>query len=104
MRCQNSNVTTMKSNLIWIRFPLVIAAGLAGSAISGQAQDVNVTGTLTYVQGTGGVYDYTLTLSNAGPEAVESLWLGWTVGVFDIADPTSAGNSLSWRSTVDGNS
>src|ERR1700722_6262168 len=92
--------TNMKLNLISIRFFLAIATGLALSALSSHAQNVNVTGTLTYVQGAGGVYDYTLTLSNSGPEAVESFWLGWIPGVFDVANPTIVGNTLGWSSSV----
>src|SRR5271170_4712765 len=94
----------MKLNFISIRYSLVIAAGLALSAISGNAQDVNVTGSLTYVQGTGGVFDYTLTLSNSGPESVQALWLGWTVGNFDIASPSNPSSSLGWSASLQGNS
>jgi hypothetical protein len=101
---QTSHATIMKAKLISISYSLAAAAGLAVSALSGHAQNVNVTGNLTYVAGAGDVFDYTLTLSNSGPEAVESLWLGWTVGNFDIASPTAAANSLGWSIFVDGNS
>lgn len=88
--------------------PARISLGLAAIFLilgpATQAGNVNVTGNLTYVQGTGGVYDYTLTFSNSGPESVESLWLGWMIGLFDITSPTDAGNSLGWSSDVDGNS
>ena len=67
----------MNQTLISNRFSLAVAAGLALSAVSTHAQDVAVTGTLTYVAAGGGVFDYTLTLQNTGSEAVESLWLGW---------------------------
>jgi len=92
-----------KMNLI--RLSLAVAAGLAISATSVHAQNnVNVTGTLTYVQGPGNVFDYTLTLSNLGPESVSSLWLGWTVGVFDIENPTAASSTLGWSPAGVGNS
>jgi hypothetical protein len=94
----------MKPNLISICFPLAVVTSLVVSAASIHAQDVNVTGSLTYVAGTGGVFDYTLTLSNAGPEAIESLWLGWIPGLFDIAQPTITGNTPGWSSVLDGDS
>jgi hypothetical protein len=97
----------MKLNLISNRFSLAVAAGLALSAISSHAQDVLVTGSLTDVPGGGGVFDYTLTLHNTGSEAVQSLWLGWALSsnpVFDVLNPTAAGNNLGWNNVIDGNS
>jgi hypothetical protein len=97
----------MKQTLISNRFSLAVAAGLALSAVSTYAQDVAVTGTLTYVAAGGGVFDYTLTLHNTGSEAVESLWLGWalsSIPVFNVLSPTAAGNNLGWANLVDGNS
>jgi len=86
------------------RFSLTVGAILAASAISSQAQNVVVNGTLSYVPGAGSVFDYTLTIHNTGTEAVESLWVGWIPGVFDINSPTSVGNNLGWSSSADGNS
>jgi len=97
----------MKQTLISNYFSLAVAAGLALTAISTQAQDVAVTGSLTYVAAGGGVFDYTLTLHNTGSEAVEGLWLGWALSsspVFDIVSPTAAANNLGWAVLVDGNS
>jgi len=94
----------MKPKLSSICFSLVVLAALVVSAISGQAQNVNVTGTLTDVAAGGGVFNYTLTLHNAGPEAVTSLWFGWTVGNFDVANPTNVGNLQGWSSSPDGDS
>jgi hypothetical protein len=71
------------------------------SAIAG---NVNVSGVLTYTTGTGGVYNYTLSMSNTGPESLESLWLGWVIGSFNISNPTSLSNNLGWTSAVNGNS
>ena len=90
----------MKPKLSLIRFSLAVAAALAVSAISSQAQNVNVTATLTDVPAGGGVFDYTFTLHNAGPEAVSSLWIGWIPGVFDISNPSNPGNNLGWSSAV----
>ena len=94
----------MKLILFSSRFSLTIGAILAASAISSQAQNVNVNATLTYVPAAGGVFDYIFTLHNTGPEAVESLWVGWIPGVFDINSPTGVGNNLGWTSTPDFNS
>jgi hypothetical protein len=94
----------MKLTLISNHFFLTLAAGLAVSAIAVHAQDVVVNGSLTDVAEGGGVYDYTLTLSNTGTEAVNALWLGWFAFDFDIANPSNPGNSLGWASAVDGNS
>ena len=93
---------TMKLNLI--RFSLTVGAILAASAISSRAQNVLVNATLTDVPAAGGVYDYTMTLQNTGIEAIESLWVGWVPGVFDINGPTGVGNNLGWTSSADGNS
>jgi PEP-CTERM motif len=100
----NNIITTMKLKLIPMGLSLAIAATLAASATSSQAQDVNVTTSLTGVAGTGGLFDYTLTLNNTGPESIQSFWLGWIPGSFNVASPTSAGNNLGWSSSVDGNS
>jgi len=94
----------MKPKLISIHLSLAVAAGLAVSAISGHAQSVVVTGSLTDVPGIGNVFDYTLTLHNTGLEAVDALWFGWIPGVFNVANPTAAGNSLGWSSSVVANS
>jgi PEP-CTERM motif len=84
--------------------PLTLVAGLATSTLSGHAQNVNVTTSLTSVMGSAGVFDYTLTLKNTGPESIESFWLGWVPGSFNIVNPTSAGNNLGWSSDLDGDS
>lgn len=94
----------MKLNLISSRFSLTVGAILAASAISSQAQNVIVNATLTDVPGTGGAFDYTFTLHNTGSEAIESLWIGWVPGVFDINSPTSVGNNRGWGSAADGDS
>lgn len=84
--------------------PLAIVAAIATSTHSGHAQNVKVTTSLNYVMGSGGVFDYTLTLNNTGSEAIESFWLGWVPGSFNVVSPSSAGNNLGWTSTLDGSS
>lgn len=94
----------MKPKLIQIGLSLSVAAALAASTLSSQAQNVNVTTSLSSVPGAGGVFDYTLTLDNTGPEAIESFWLGWVPGSFNVANPSSPGNNLGWSSTLAGSS
>jgi hypothetical protein len=43
-------------------------------------------------------------LNNTGPESIESLWFGWTVGNFNVANPSSPGNLQGWSSSVVGDS
>src|SRR5271170_1240925 len=89
------------------RFLLVLAAGFACSAGCARAQDVVVTGFVSFAPAINGTYDYTLTLRNTGSEAVEGLWLGWALSsnpVFDVINPSHAGNDIGWTSDVDGNS
>jgi hypothetical protein len=94
----------MKPNLIRIDFSLAIAAALAMGTLPSQAQNVQVTDSLSAVPAGGGVFDYTLHLNNIGSEAIESLWLGWVPGSFNIANPSSPGNNLGWTSVLDGTS
>lgn len=94
----------MKLNLTPIGISLAIAAALGVSTLSSHAQQVAATATFTDVAGTGGDFDYTVTLANTGTEAIQSFWMGWIPGAFDVASPTAAGNNLGWTSTVDGNS
>ena len=77
-----------------------VVAGVALLAISARAQDVTVDGFLSVVPAANNVYDYTLTLQNTGPEAVEGFWLGWVPGSFNVAMPTNLGNDLGWASVV----
>ena len=90
----------MKPRLISFRLSFVVAAGLALSAASSRAQNVLVSATLTDVAAGGGVFDYTMTVNNIGTESIESLWIGWIPGVFDIANPSNPGNNLGWASSV----
>jgi hypothetical protein len=105
----NKKFKIMKRILISTCASLIAAAVLVLSSNSAQAQaqDVTVSGTLTDVAAGGGVFDYTLTLKNTGSESIEGLWLGWALSsspVFNVVNPTAAGNNLGWASVVDGNS
>jgi PEP-CTERM motif len=94
----------MKLNLIQVGFSLAVAAALDVSTLSSDAQQVLAIGTVTDVAGTGGNFDYTVTLDNTGAEAIQSFWMGWIPGAFDVASPSNAGNNLGWSSVLDGNS
>jgi PEP-CTERM motif len=94
----------MKPKLIPIGLSMAVAATMAASTLSSQAQNVNVTTSLTGIAAGGGVFDYTLTLNNTGPESIESFWLGWVPGSFNVASPSNAGNNLGWQSALDGSS
>ena len=94
----------MKLNLIPVGFSLAVATALGVSTLSSHAQQVAATATFTDVAGTGGNFDYTVTLANTGTEAIEGFWMGWIPGAFDVASPTAVGNTLGWANDVDGNS
>jgi hypothetical protein len=86
------------------RLALALAAGLVASTISSQAQSAMAT--ISEVPGTGGNFDYTISLENTGTQSLNSFWYGWTVGVFNLAPGTTsvASSSLGWTATIDGNS
>ena len=90
------------SKLLSFRIMLAVAAGLAASTVSSQAQ--SATATISDVPA-GSVFDYTLTVLNTGSDNLNSIWYGWTLGGNNLpSDPTSAGNSLGWANDLDGNS
>lgn len=81
---------------------VIVAAGVATSAISGHAQ--GVTATIWDVPVTGG-YDYTIDLQNTGSLSLNSFWYGWTVSGNNLpSNPSGAGNSLGWANDLAGNS
>jgi hypothetical protein len=93
----------MKRSIKTIGFSLAIMASLGGSTLSSHAQ-TSATATFTDVVGTGGNFDYTVTLNNTGTESIQGFWLGWIPGFFDVASPSNAGNNLGWNNNLDGNS
>lgn len=90
----------MKLNSISTRVSLAVAVGLSLSAATSRAQNVLVKSTFSDVPQAGGVYDYTVNVQNTGTEAIESVWLGWIPGVFDISNPATPANNLGWSSSV----
>jgi hypothetical protein len=99
---QKRNLNIMTHKLFSICLALAVAAGLAASTTSSQAQ--GAIATISGVQA-GGVFDYTILLQNTGSTTLNSFWYGWTIGVFNLpATPTSPANSLGWGNTVSGNS
>ena len=88
--------------LISVRIVLAVAAGLAASTLSSQAQ--SAAASLSAVP-SGGGYNYTITLTNTGSTALNSFWYGWTTSGNNLPSiPTSPGNSLVWGNSVVGNS
>jgi hypothetical protein len=90
----------MKLNPLSTRVSLAVAVGLSLSAASGRAQNVLVNSTISDAAAGGGVFDYTMTVKNTGTEAIESLWVGWIPGVFDISSPSNPQNSLGWGNSI----
>jgi hypothetical protein len=85
--------------LISIRFALVVAAGLAVSTVSSQAQ--SATATISGVAAGGGVFDYTITLQNTGTTLLDSFWYAWTTSGNNLSvGITSPGSSLGWTDTA----
>lgn len=87
------------------RLALALAAGLAASTVSSQAQSAMAT--ISETAGTGGTFDYTISLENTGTQSLNTFWYGWTPGVFDLPAGTTqsaANSSLGWVATIDGNS
>src|ERR1700722_11270573 len=90
---------------ISIRFSLAAAMGLTASAITTHAQ-VNAAGSLVGVPGGGSDFDYTLTLTNTGSVALESLWYAWIPGEFFLphapvsASGTADGATSGWAATI----
>ncbi|MEY2429914.1 MAG: hypothetical protein QOJ40_2799 [Verrucomicrobiota bacterium] len=85
-----------------IHFIIILAAGMAATNISSQAQ--NATASLMGIPA-GPAYNYTLTLTNIGSTPLNSLWYGWTTSGNNLPSvPTTPGNSLGWHNGVFGNS
>jgi len=83
--------------LITNRFALALAmaAGLAASTVSSQAQ--SATATISDVAAGGGVFDYTITLHNTGTYSLDAFWYAWTLSGNNLStDITSPGSSLGW--------
>jgi hypothetical protein len=81
---------------------LSVAAVLAASAVSSQAQ--SATATISGVAA-GSDFDYTLTLKNTGTQSLNEFWYGWTGAGNNLpSDPISAANSLGWDNDLDRNS
>jgi hypothetical protein len=92
----------MKLNLISSRYAVAVAAGLAASILSSQAQSASAT--ISYVP-VAGSFDYTIILKNTGSDNLNSFWYGWTQSGNNLpTDPVSPGNSSGWANDLSGNS
>jgi hypothetical protein len=92
-----------KPKSVLICLALVVAAGLAVSTVSSQAQ--SATATISGVAAGGGVFDYTITLQNTGTTSLDSFWYAWTTSGNNLSvGVTSPGSSLGWTDTsLEGN-
>jgi hypothetical protein len=81
-----------------LRLALALAAGLAASTISSQAQ--GAVATISDVAAGGGVFDYTITLQNTGTTTLDSFWYAWTKSGNNLSSAASnPGSSLGWVDT-----
>jgi hypothetical protein len=95
---RNTNMT-MKMKLFSSRFVLTVAAGLAACGL--QAQSISATGTLSETPGTGGNFDYTLTVANTGSIPIEGVWYGWTTSGNNLpSTPTVPASTSGWAAAL----
>jgi hypothetical protein len=88
-----------KPKSVLICLALVVAAGLAVSTVSSQAQ--SATATISGVAAGGGVFDYTITLQNTGTTSLDSFWYAWTTSGNNLSTAASnPGSSLGWVDTA----
>jgi hypothetical protein len=82
-----------------IQLVLILAAGLAVSTLSANAQ--SATATISGVADGSGNYDYTVTLYNTDPYYdINGFWYGWTYNGNNLySSPFSVDNSLGWNNT-----
>jgi hypothetical protein len=96
-----ANIVDQLPRLTANRFALAlaVAAGLAVSTVSSQAQ--SATATISGVAAGGGVFDYTITLQNTGTTSLDSFWYAWTLNGNNLsAAATNPGSSLGWTDTA----
>jgi hypothetical protein len=94
-----------KPKFISIRLAIAVAAALGASAVSSRAQGAFAT--ISDVAAGGGVFDYTITLTNPGSDTfnLNSFWYGWTTSGNNLpSNPSNAGNSLGWANILSANS
>src|ERR1039457_3392677 len=93
----------MKAKLISSRLVLTLVAGLAACGLQAQTSNVVATATLSDVPGTGGLFDYTLTVHNTGTGEIDAVWYAWIPG--GNTSPTALTVPFStsgWSATVSG--
>jgi hypothetical protein len=87
------------SKFLFIRVAIAVAASLAASTVSSQAQ--GATATISDVAVGGGIFDYTIVLQNTGSTSLEGFWYAWTLSGNNLsANITNPGSSLGWTDTV----
>jgi hypothetical protein len=89
--------------LITNRYAIAVAAGLAATTVTSQAQ--SATATISGVAAGGGIFDYTITLKNTGTTTLDSFWYAWTLSGNNLtAAISNPGSALGWTDTsLEGN-
>jgi hypothetical protein len=96
-----ANIVNQLSKLTANRFApaLAVAAGLAASTVSSQAQGAMAT--ISDMAAGDGVFDYTITLKNTGTTSLDSFWYAWTLNGNNLSTAiTTSGSSLGWIDTA----
>jgi hypothetical protein len=93
---------------------LLLALGTTASAYAG---GISASGTITDVEVSPGLYDYSLTLNNTGTTNIETFWFGWipapatgflSAAPTDVVSPagwgdklTNGGDAIQWTTTTE---
>jgi hypothetical protein len=86
---------------------LLLALALAGTTASLHGQSIDASGQISGVAAGGGLYDYTLTVSEASDTTtpIASFWYSWVPGGFFLpSDPSSAAGPTGWSAGIVANS
>ena len=80
---------------------LSLLALVAVIAATAHAVSLSATGTYTYTEPSAGVYDYTITITNAGTSDIGTFWFAWVPGTGFLATvPTDITSPTDWTDTV----
>jgi len=89
------------------RFVLAMAVSALGSSVTSQAQSIIASGQISGVAAGGGIYDYTMSVSEASgtTNSIGSFWYAWIPGQFYLPSvPSSAHAPTGWTASIVANS